>query len=84
MKRSKAFYTDLQDKYIIAGFDEDRFSCWCHVEKEKKGAEVPLSVTHTAVQCEKVQRYRAWTWFMHARNCKFYRVRRIGFTLSMN
>jgi hypothetical protein len=30
-KKGEDFYADLQAKRIIPGYDEDRFSCWCHV-----------------------------------------------------
>jgi hypothetical protein len=83
MKRSKAFYTDLQDKFIIAGFDDERFSCWCHVEKGKKGQAEPQSLNHTRIKKGKTQRYYSSYWFTHAQHCKFYKVRRIGLTLRV-
>lgn len=84
MKCGKAFYTDLQDKFIIAGFDDERFSCWCHVEKEKEGQAGPLSLNHTRIKKAKTHRYHSSFWFTHAQYCKFYRVRRSGFTLWIN
>lgn len=74
-KASKEFYIDLQNKFIIAGFDEERFSCWCHVEKGKRGLATALSVSHTGVQGGKMWRYRSSAWFHHAEYCRFYRVR---------
>jgi hypothetical protein len=83
MKGGKAFYTDLQDKFIIAGFDEKRFSCWCHVENWKQGMTSPLSINHTRMANGKTSRHRSSYWFSHAQSCKFYKVSRISFTLRM-
>jgi hypothetical protein len=75
MKRSKAFYDDLQDRFIIAGFDEERFSCWCHVEKEKRNSSQPLSVKHVYPRgTGGVQPYTSAAFFIHADKCKFYKV----------
>lgn len=75
-KCSKAFYEDLQDRFIIAGFDEERFSCWCHVEKGKKGeTDALLSTSHVTHMNGRRHRYRFAAWFHHAERCAFYKVR---------
>lgn len=83
-KAGEEFYADLQDKRIIPGYDEDRFSCWCHVAKEQSGKVAPsetLSNTHCEVRStpgSKIRRYRAHRWFAHAKNCAFYVVSLLG------
>jgi hypothetical protein len=77
-KSTKDFYEDLQEKFIIAGCDEERFSCWCHVEKEKMGASAPLSLKHVAYPTKarsRVQRYKTYAFFAHAQHCAFFKVR---------
>jgi hypothetical protein len=79
-KAGEDFYADLQDKRIIPGYDEDRFSCWCHVAKEQSGKVAPsenLSNAHsdvTSVQGASVKRYKTFRWFAHAKRCAFYSV----------
>jgi hypothetical protein len=90
MQASKAFYMDLQDKFIIAGFDEERFSCWCHVEKEKRGEAKHLSLKHThKIQIQgrnktRLQRYSSNAFFAHALSCRFFRVSRIVLLLALS
>jgi hypothetical protein len=79
-KAGEDFYADLQDKRIIPGYDEDRFSCWCHVAKEQSGKVAPsenLSNAHSdvaSVQGASVKRYKTFRWFAHAKRCAFYSV----------
>jgi hypothetical protein len=79
-KAGEEFYADLQDKRIIPGYDEDRFSCWCHVAKEQSGKVAPsenLSNAHSdvaSVQGASVKRYKTFRWFAHAKRCAFYSV----------
>ncbi|GHJ85889.1 hypothetical protein NliqN6_2291 [Naganishia liquefaciens] len=54
--RGLEFYQDLAAKKIIAGFDEERFSCWCHVAYNAKG---------------KSSAQKAHKWWTHAKTCQF-------------
>jgi hypothetical protein len=75
--KSEAFFADLKSKRIIAGYDEDRFSCWCHVAKKARNPDTQqLSCTHVQ-RSERHgldQRYCTSFWFSHVSRCDFYKV----------
>jgi hypothetical protein len=78
-KSGEEFYADLQAKRIIPGYDQDRFSCWCHVAKSEEDPEAEgLSVSHCDATRKstagKVPRYLPSRWFSHASKCPFYKV----------
>ncbi|KAI5452133.1 hypothetical protein NCC49_001071 [Naganishia albida] len=64
------FYADLQDKRIIPGYDEERYSCWCHVSKSAKGSTAPLSIQHLGGTNKP---FRVSRWFQHAAKCAFFK-----------
>lgn len=68
------FYADLQDKRIIPGYDQERYSCWCHVSKSAKGSTAPLSIQHLGGTNKP---FRVSRWFQHAAKCAFFKVSHI-------
>lgn len=76
-KQGEDFFADLQNKRIIPGYDDERFSCWCHVAKSAEDPQADvLSNTHTdlAAKDTRGRRYETYRWFGHVSRCKFYKV----------
>jgi hypothetical protein len=77
-KTGEAFFADLYDKRLIPGYDQDRFSCWCHVAKraENPDKDAILSKLHSGAPRTggNILKFRAATWLAHAAKCAFYKV----------
>jgi hypothetical protein len=68
--RSKAgedFFADLRDKQIIPEYDQDRFTCWCHVAKraQNPNGNAVLSRSHcyAAKKGGGMYRFQTSKWF---------------------
>ncbi|GHJ85907.1 hypothetical protein NliqN6_2309 [Naganishia liquefaciens] len=74
-KTGEEFFADLLEKRIIAGYDQERYSCWCHVAKAAKNPNTCLlSIAHGNVRgTSKFKQYRTFRWYQHAAKCAFYR-----------
>jgi hypothetical protein len=76
-KTGEGFYADLCDKRLIAGYDQDRFSCWCHVakiaENPERAAFGNLHIRSARTEGNAL-RFQAYLWFGHAVKCSFYEV----------
>lgn len=77
-KAGEDFFADLYDKKLISGYDQDRFTCWCHVAKRAQNANgnAVLSRSHcyAAKKGGSMYRFQTSKWFEHAARCAFYKV----------
>jgi hypothetical protein len=75
-KVGEDFFADLCDKRVIPGFDEERFSCWCHVAKraENPDKDLILSKMHVSTKKGVITRFQSSRWLEHAAKCSFYKV----------